>query len=128
MKKVLCICSKGLNRSKYLAKYLKSKGYVTRFGGIEVAKWSGKIPNPISQKDVDWADVLVIVRPRLVDKIKKMFNTEGKKFVAFDVTDSPRLLPKKYKHLKTEKNSSEKFAKDWREPQLRKAIDKFLPL
>jgi tRNA 2-selenouridine synthase SelU len=33
--KVLCVCARGRNRSKYLAKYLRRGGYSTRAGGVE---------------------------------------------------------------------------------------------
>ena len=66
--KVLCVCAKGRNRSKYLASYLKRKNYLTRFRGIEY-EIDPNIENKILQSDVDWADIILIVRPRL----KKLF-------------------------------------------------------
>lgn len=125
-KKILVICAKGLNRSKYLASYLRNKGYRTRFGGIEGFRNKEQAPNPISQKDVDWANVIIIVRKRLKSKFKKKFQTNRKRIITFNVTDSRRLLPKKYFYLK--EASEKRFDKEWRKPQLRKAIKKYLPL
>jgi len=124
--KVLCVCAKGVNRSKYLASYLRRKGYSTKFGGVEGYKKGEEAPKPATQKDVDWADIIVIVRKRIVQKVKKKFKTRGKKVIVIDVTDSRRLLPKEFSYLK--KASEKEFDKKWRRPQLRKAIKPYLPL
>jgi len=126
--KVLCVCSKGVNRSKYLAKYLKNKGYATRFGGAEIWAKISRNPNPISQADVEWADIIIVTRKRLAPKIKKKFDTKGKRLIVLNVVDSLRLLPKEYAHLKKAGKHTGAFAKQWREPQLRKAIKPYLPL
>ncbi len=120
-KKILCICAAGINRSKYLAKYLKQKGYKTRFGGVETEK--GIRPNLATQKDIDWADVIIIVRKRIVPIFNKKFKTKGKKIIKFDVSDSRRLAPKEYQNL-----GYEEFQEQWTRPKLRKAIEKYLPL
>ncbi len=122
--KILCICAKGANRSKYLAKYLRGKGYSAKFGGIEDDD-SGPIINPLSQKDVDWADIIVVVRKRLKKLFKKNFKSKNKKVIALDVTDSKRLIPEQLAHLRELKH--EEFQKKWTRPQLRKAIKPYLP-
>lgn len=48
--KVLCICTMGLNRSKYLAEYLKGKGYETRYGGVGPCKIDPEPANPLDKK------------------------------------------------------------------------------
>jgi rhodanese-related sulfurtransferase len=40
--KVLCVCTRGMNRSKYLAKYLEGRGYSNRAGGFQPFKDSNK--------------------------------------------------------------------------------------
>ncbi len=114
--KILCICAQGQNRSKYLAQYLRRKGYSTKFGGIEA-----NAINPITQNKIKWADILIIVRKRLIKILKKKFpEVKKKKMIVLDVTDSKRLIPKEFAHLK-ELNHFE-FQKKWTRPQLRKAI------
>nr|MBD3312186.1 hypothetical protein [archaeon] len=118
MKKVLCVCAKGQNRNYYLANYLRDKGYWTRRGGVE----EGANP-PITKSDVGWADVIVIVRERLVPLVKDKFDIRDKKLVVINVTDSKRLVPKKYQEL-----SFRELNEKWTYPWLRKAINKHLPL
>lgn len=124
--KVLTGCSKGLNRSKYLAEYLRRKGYSTKYGGVEGWDDPRKEWNPITQEMIDWSDLIVLVRPRLKDVLKKKFKTEKRKIISIDVTDSGRLIPKGV--LGSKKLSYEEFQKKWTRPQLRKAIKPFLPL
>ncbi len=122
--KVLCICAVGLNRSKYLAKYLGNKGYRTRYGGVEDR--TDLIPNHFSQEDVDWADIIIITRARLEKLFKKKFKAGNKKIIVLDVTDSKKLIPGNLVHLR--KLSHEEFQKKWTRPKLRKAIKPYLPL
>lgn len=124
--KILIICAKGMNRSKYLASYLRRKGYSTKYGGVEPYEKPEYKWNPISQKDIDWADTIVVVRHRIKDMLKKKFKTKGKKIVSFDVTDSKRLIPEEFKELR--ELDHKKFNKKWTYPQLRKAIKPYLPL
>ncbi len=123
--KVLCICAKGMNRSKYLAGYLKKKGYSTKYGGVEPYEKPEYKWNPVSQDKIDWADIIIVVRKRVAQTFKKKFKIKGKKLIAFDVTDSARLIPKKFASLK--KLDYKTFQKKWTYPQLRKAIKSYLP-
>ncbi len=122
--KVLCVCAVGLNRSKYLAKYLRKKGYSTRCGGVDYRE--DETYNPIKKKDVDWANVIIIVRKRLEKSFKRKFKWKGKKIIVLNVTDSKKRIPEKMAHLR--KLNHEEFQKKWTRPQLRKAIEKYLPL
>jgi len=124
--KVLVCCSKGLNRSKYLAEYLRRKGYSTKFGGIEGWQSERRKWNPISQDMVDWADIIVSVRPRLSGTLKKKFKVGKKKIISLDVSDSKRVLPKEFDELR--KLDFRTFNRKWTRPQLRKAIKPYLPL
>jgi predicted protein tyrosine phosphatase len=126
--KVLCACAKGLNRSPYMARYLKRKGYSTRYGGVENAPGvkSRRKPKLIIKEDVEWADIIVIVRKRLVSLFKRKFRPKGKKVIVLDVTDSKRLIPKEFARLRL--IHFKEFDKKWTYPQLRKAIKPYLPL
>jgi hypothetical protein len=132
--KVLAVCTMGLNRSKYLASYLRNKGYRTKYGGIG----DGKIPklilrNPFNQEDVDWADVIIVVRKKHKPLLKEHYNIKGKKIIVFDVTGSLGVLIKKFPEIINKNPSLKKmdrveFNKKWTYPQLRKAIKPYLPL
>ncbi len=124
--KVLCICARGMNRSKYLAKYLRGRGYSTRAGGSQPFKDSNKPWNPISQEDIDWADVILVMREWILQLIKKNFKIKNKKIIQLEVTDVPRLIPDEFKHLK--ELDKKEFNKKWTYPQLRKAIKPYLPI
>ena len=125
--KVLCICAKGMNRSKYLAGYLRRKGYSAKFGGVEPYENPEYKWNPVSQKKIDWADVVIVIRKRLVSILKKNFKVHHKtKIILLNVTDSQNLIPSEFKHLRN--INHKEFNKKWTYPQLRKAIGKYLPL
>jgi predicted protein tyrosine phosphatase len=125
--KVLCICAKGKNRSKYLAYYLKNKGYSTRYGGIDDKGYVvEKIKKKVDFKDVSWADIVIIVRKRLVPIFKDKFGSVKKRFIILDVTDAKNLIPEEFSHLRDLDYHS--FQLRWTYPQLRKAIAKYLPL
>ena len=130
--KILCICAKGRNRSRYLAGYLRRKGYSTKFGGIDVKDEEigtyGEIwkTRPINKKDVDWADVIIVVRKRLAPVLKKKFKIKGKRVIVLDVTDSKRLAVLEDKSLAELDYLT--FQKKWTSPKLRKAIKEHLPL
>ena len=121
--KLLCICAVGINRSKYLASYLRRKGYSTRYGGIDYRN-EGEF-KPVKQKDVEWADIIIIVRKRLVKILKKKFKLGKKKLIVIDITDSKRIVSKKYPELI--KLNHLNFQKRWTYPQLKKAIKPYLP-
>ena len=124
--RILCICAKGMNRSKYLAEYLRRKGYSTRNGGVEPYENPEYKWNPVSQEKIDWAEVIIIVRKRLMPKLNRKFNLKGKKLIVLNVTDSKRLIPERFRKLR-ELNHKE-FNKKWTHPELRKAIKPYLPI
>jgi predicted protein tyrosine phosphatase len=130
--KVLCVCSAGMNRSKYLANYLKRKGYLTRYRGAEPEIYPKGIKHPLKQEDIDWSDIIIAVRPRLKDLVKAKFNTREKKIILMDVTDSKEVVARKFPEFKKEYPDFEKmedkvFQKKWTYTQLRKAIKPHLP-
>ncbi|MEM3113053.1 MAG: hypothetical protein QXI33_01365 [Candidatus Pacearchaeota archaeon] len=117
--KILCVCNEGVNRSKYLAKYLRNKGYKTKYGGL------GEFSiNPIHQISIDWADVIIVVRKKFLPVLKKKFKIKGKKIIVLDVIDSPLSLPKEHEHLRLPDYIH--FQRKWTYPHLRKAIKPYL--
>ncbi|MFH1376781.1 MAG: AAA family ATPase [Candidatus Woesearchaeota archaeon] len=121
-KRILCVCAVGTNRSRYLASYLKKKGYSTKFGGVDYREEG--YYNPLKQEDVDWANTIIITRKRLKPIFDKKFKFKNKRVIVLDVTDSKRLIPEKLAHLRD--LDFETFQKKWTRPQLRKAIKKYL--
>ena len=124
--KVLCVCARGMNRSQYLAKYLRRKGYSTRAGGSQPFKDPNKPWNPISQEDVNWAEVIIVMEKWILQIIKKNFKIKNKKIIQLEVIDVPRLVPEEFKHLR--ELDKKEFNKRWSYPQLRKSIKPRLPL
>jgi len=115
----------GSNRSKYLASYLKNKGYKTEFGGI--GSGSGRSPDkPFTQEDLDWADIIIVVRKKHVALLKKKYKVKNKKIIALEVLDSRKVIGQQ--HSKFNNLDYDTFQKRWTKPQLRKAIKPYLPL
>ena len=113
-----------LNRSKYLASYLKNKGYKTRYGGIGFGRIHENTHNPFNQEDINWADVIIVVRKKHKPLLKKHYKIKNKKVIVLDITDSRRLIGElhpKYKNMEFEE-----FQRKWTYPQLRKAIKPYL--
>jgi predicted protein tyrosine phosphatase len=124
--RVLCVCARGRNRSRYLAKYLRRKGYSTRAGGVEPFADPDRPWNPISQKKVDWADLIILLEERLLPILKKDYDIGGKKLISFTVIDAPKWIPDEFAELR--KLPKGEFNKVWTYPRLRKAIKEYLPL
>ena len=122
--KILCVCAMGRNRSKYLASYLKNKGYRTRYGGIGYGRIDLHPDNPFNQEDVDWANIIIVVRKKHKPLLKKHYKIKNKKIIVLDVTDSRKAIGEKYPKLKD--LDYETFQKKWTYPQLRKAIKPYL--
>jgi predicted protein tyrosine phosphatase len=127
MKRILCVCALGRNRSKYLAEYLAKKGYETRYMGVDCThcRESSRC-NLLHQEDVDWADVIIIVRKRLKKNFKEVYEWEGKRVIVLDVTDSRKVAARK--NPKFALMDNKKFQHNHVRPQLRKAIKPYLPL
>ena len=127
MKRVLCVCALGRNRSKYLAEYLNKKGYETKHEGVSCGKLKKcKKCELLHQEDVDWADVVIIVRRILVKPFKKNYAWKGKKIIVLDVTDSRKVAARK--DPKWLKMDNETFQKTYVRGRLRNAIKPHLPL
>lgn len=125
--KVLCVCALGKYRSKYLAQYLKHKGYTTKFGGIKYLDSKSKNIKPLKQIDVNWADIIIITRKKLKKIFNRDFKYKDQKIIVLDVPDSEESVPKKLLRDNNVNNHID-FQKVWTRPQLRKAIEPYLPL
>lgn len=124
--RILCVCTMGLNRSKYLAKHLRGKGYKTRYGGIGPLKYNDRKDNPIKKEDVKWAEIIIAAREKHRPILKEKFGVKNKKIIVLDVTDSMRLVVTDHPELAN--LDKKEFNKKWTYPQLRKALKPYLPL
>ena len=125
-KKILLVCTMGLNRSKYLAEYLEKLGYETRHGGIGPCRVDPQPANPISRKDVEWADVIVAARKKHEPILLDEYGAKDKKIIILNVTDSRKKMGELYSEFKN--IDQREFNKRWTYPQLEKAIKPYLPL
>jgi predicted protein tyrosine phosphatase len=116
---ILIVCTQGQNRSKYLAEYLRKKGYNTDYGGIAENGF-----NPLSQEKVDWADVIVTVREHIKDKFLDKFEPKGKKVIHLEVPDNPKRFSKEAQVLAAK--SWFEFQEKYVYSELRKQIEKHL--
>ena len=121
--KVLCICAKGQYRSRYLAGYLRKMGYLTKYGGNDSKR---KIKKEATKKDIDWADIIIIVRKRLVPIFRKRFNKTSKKIIVLNVITTEKSIPWWIAWLR--KIDRPLFHRIWTYPKLRAAIKPYLPL
>lgn len=122
---ILCICTMGLNRSKYLATYLKRKGYPTRYGGIGPCRVDPAPANPVKKEDLDWADIIITARKKHKPILLNDLGVKDKKIICLDITDSRKAMSEIYPEFKKIEHSL--FNKKWTYPQLRKAIKPHLP-
>jgi predicted protein tyrosine phosphatase len=126
MKRVLCVCALGRNRSRYLAEYLEKKGYEARHGGVDCSRCKNcNKCDLLHQEDVDWAQVIVIVRKTLKRHFKESYDWEGKKIIVLNVTDSRKVAARKNPRFAFLDNKT--FQHRYVKPQLRKAIKPYLP-
>jgi predicted protein tyrosine phosphatase len=120
--KILFICSQGENRSKYLAEYLQSKGYSTDCGGVEPDG-----VNPLTQKKVDWADIIIAVREHIKEEFLERFDSKGKTIFNLEVLGDPKSFPKDAQALakKSLPDFQEKYIYSELRKQLNKHVHKF---
>jgi predicted protein tyrosine phosphatase len=83
--RILIVCSQGQNRSRYLAGYLKGKGFDTDYGGVDPEGY-----NPLTQEQVDQSDIIIAVRAHIKDSLIERFDIKGKKVIALEVLDNPK--------------------------------------
>jgi predicted protein tyrosine phosphatase len=116
----------GLNRSKWVANYLKEKGYETRYGGIGPCKFDSEPANPVDPKDLEWADIIIAARGKHEVVLKEKYRIKNKKIIVLEVSDS------RYKaYLKNpawKEISQEDYNKIWTYPKLKEALEPHVPL
>jgi predicted protein tyrosine phosphatase len=116
----------GLNRSKYLAKYLRRKGYKTRYGGVGPCRVDPYPANPIKKEDVEWADIIIAARDKHKPILEKEWKVKGKEIITLEVSDSRKRAAETHPEFK--KITHKKFNRVWTYPKLRKAVKEHLPL
>lgn len=124
--KVLCVCTMGLNRSKYLAEYLREKGYDTKYGGVGPCRIDPEPKNPIKKEDIEWADIIITARKKHKPILNNNFGVKDKKIICLDITDSRKAMGEIYPEFKNIEQNE--FNQKWTYPQLRKEIERCLPL
>jgi len=102
--KVLCVCGLGLNRSRYLAKYLGEKGYDTKWRGLESCDFNLESKNLIGIKDIEWADIIVVSKEKYKSILNDNFKVRDKKIVCLDIV-SLRKIDGEYSQLRRELES-----------------------
>ncbi len=115
----------GRNRSKYLAEYLKEKGYATRYGGVGPCLIDPEPTKPVNEEDFDWADLIITARKKHKPILVEKYNINENKIICLDVTDSKKFMSKIYPEF--ENMERKEFNEKWTYPQLRKEIEKYLP-
>lgn len=118
-KKILAICSAGSNRSRYLANYLRKKGYSTRFGGV---KDKGVI-KPVNPKNIEWADLIIFSQEKHKKWFIQKFGKIKKDYLILNVKDSGHDVPKEKEYLL--KLPKKEFNRIWVHPNLRKKLREF---
>lgn len=117
--KILVFCSHGENRSRYLANYLRSKGYSdVNYSGVRAN--DAKI-----QKKIDDADLLIVVHKKVLESLSQDFDISGKKIIELDVEDRPEeVLPEK---TKLDGDAWIMFQEKYVYLKLKEQIDGFIP-
>lgn len=119
--KVLIVCSYGRNRSKYLAGYLKRRGYQTDFAGIRI-----EAAIPLSQKSINWADVVVLVHKVVREGFPPAIKLRKKRVIVIDVDDRPEKVLPARKELEGEEWLA--FQKKYVYPELELQINRHFPV
>lgn len=125
-KNILCVCTMGRNRSKYLAEYLEKKGYNTKYGGVGPCRWDPEPENPIKLEDLVWADLIIAVQKKHKIVLLNDYHVKENKILNLEVSDNQELRsqhPEDYSKL-----PRDEFNKKWTNPQLEKKKKKYIPL
>ena len=124
--KILCICTMGLNRSKYVAEYLNEKGYETRYGGIGPCRVDPEPANPINLEDLNWADIIITARKKHKIILEEDLGIKNKKIIVLEVSDSRKRAAETHPEFRNIEHSE--FNQLWTYPKLRGALEPHLPL
>ena len=123
--KILCVCTMGRNRSRYVSEFLSKLGYQTRYGGVGPCKIDPLPENPLKQEDADWADIIIVARKKHIKQLKENYGIKDKKIINLEVSDSQKIAGEtnpKYLEM-----TREEFNKVWTYPKLEKELKKYLP-
>lgn len=123
--RVLAVCAMGANRSKYIAKYLRRKGYSTRYGGIKEDAYYEEGCRPLDFKYVQWAETIIFAREEHKKYFEEKFGKASysdKKVFVLEVRDSGKDVPEKHNYLLD--LPRDEFNKKWTHPNLRKKLKK----
>jgi len=123
--KILCVCTMGLNRSRYVAKYLKEKGYETRYGGVGPCKFDPEPANPANKEDFEWSDIIIVAREKHKKIVEETHFVKDKRIIVLEVSDSREKAAETHPEFKNMDQSE--FNKVWTYPKLREAIESYLP-
>lgn len=124
--KVLCICTMGLNRSKYISEYLKEKDYETRYGGIGPCRVDPEPANPATKEDMQWADIIITARDKHIAILENDFGINDKKIISLEVSDSRKRAAETHPEFKNIEHAE--FNQIWTYPKIREALEQHLPL
>lgn len=118
--KILVLCAYGQNRSRYVARYLKDKGYEADFDGVM------KENDDLVQAKIDDASVIITVSKDVHARLVHNFNLNDKRVIEIDVDDRPGVVLENNCQLSGGDwiNFQEKFVY----PKLVEQLDKFLPI
>lgn len=100
--KILFICNQGENRSRTAAEFFKE--HETRYKGIYY--------NLVSESDLEWADLVVVMEDFQRTEIGKLFPEQylKKKIISFDIPDIYRYGQQElYDILKMKKHINEEI-------------------
>ncbi len=73
---------------------MTKKGYHTDYDGVNPEGF-----NPLNQKKVDWANIIITVREHIKDKFLDRFEPKGKNIIHLEVIDNPKRFPEKAQKL-----------------------------
>jgi predicted protein tyrosine phosphatase len=117
--KVLAICNKGRTRSRYLARYLKEKGYTTKWGGV-----SKTAVVKLTKEKIRWTDIIIVSDKLVMKKLRERFRLPKKKIIILNVYDGAQGHGKEAKKIMQDALS--KVRRKYVFPTLKKRIDRRL--
>ncbi|MFT4310003.1 MAG: nucleotidyltransferase domain-containing protein [Candidatus Woesearchaeota archaeon] len=90
---ILCMCSFGLNRSKFCAMLLSLYGYTTQYAGI-----NAQAPNPVSCAHLHNAQHIICMRPPIYEAFTQQYTTK-KPVTILDINDNYKRYDTQAQHI-----------------------------
>jgi len=118
--KILIMCTHGENRSRYLAEYLKRKGYDADYAGVNQSN-----ERELTRK-IAGADIVITVHESVRDRLFERFNLTGKRHIELEVEDRPERVLPECKQLSGEDWTA--FQEAYVYPELKRQMHGYLPL